>query len=162
MRCLSRHVCLLLTLMSVGCAPGGADLPVPTPSAERFVREVYPVLLRDCGFPQCHGSVDRAFQVFGPGRTRLLQVPNAEPAEDIFAPVTSLELQVSYERARSMLTRTDGQHDYFLLRKPLDVGAGGTTHAARQGLTQNVYATREEPAWQLLQAWALESGTGLP
>lgn len=161
MRRSCRHVCLLLTL-SLGCAPGGSELPIPTPDTARFVSEVYPVLLRDCGFPACHGRVERAFQVFGPGRSRLPSPPSADVADDIFAPTTSLELQVSYERARSMLTRMDSQQDYILLRKPLDRSAGGTTHASREGLERNVYATREDPAWQLLQGWALEAGTELP
>jgi len=70
------------------------------PAVDRvvFEAEVYPILLRDCGFPACHGDTDRFFRVHGPGRTRLdtSTLPYAAPTDE--------ELEATFDRARSMLS----------------------------------------------------------
>ena len=78
-----------------------------------IVRDVYPVLLRDCAFSECHGSEERFFRIYGPGRARLL--PDAVPDD----PPTQDELILSYDRARSMLAGPTYE-DALLLRKPLE------------------------------------------
>ena len=59
-----------LALTLAGCAFDAPADP-PAPSAVVFENEVYPILLRDCGFPDCHGSRERFFRVFGPNRMRM-------------------------------------------------------------------------------------------
>src|ERR1700755_2646142 len=46
-----------------------------------FTNDVIPVLLRDCGFQACHGSPERFFRVWGPGRTRY-PVPGTTTCKD--------------------------------------------------------------------------------
>ena len=124
------------------------ELSVATPNRMQFDQEVYPVLLRDCAFHACHGSSERFFQVFGPGRGRL--APETQPLD----PATALELTHSYERARSMLNTT-ALRDSLLLRKPLAVSAGGTGHEGADDLGRNVYQSTLEPGYVALARWVL-------
>lgn len=141
------------------CVQGEHEVFASAPNTLRFANEVYPILLRDCGFPQCHGDVRRPLLIVGPGRTRLDPRPAEVDPADVLYPVQSAELQLSYERTRSMLTRLSTQEDYLLLRKPLGKRGGGVRHGGVDTLGQDVYRSRDDPAWQTLQAWALEAGT---
>jgi hypothetical protein len=118
---------------------------LPTPDTQSFELNVYPVLLRDCGFPTCHGNPERFFRVFGPGRTRIL------PREQLplFAPATAAELTATYDRARSMLVTEDGIDNSMLLQKPLEAHHGGTDEWGN-----NVYLSAADPSYQILRAWA--------
>jgi hypothetical protein len=114
-----------------------------------FQSEVYPVLMRDCGFNDCHGGTDRFFRVFGPGRVRI------DPMLDSETAATPLELQVSYERARSMLTSENGSvTSSLLLTKPLSAKAGGSGHRGVDDYGRNVYQSKEDPSYQVLLHWA--------
>lgn len=124
-------------------------MEVPAPDVAQFALEAYPVLLRDCGFPACHGAPDRFFRIYGPGRTRLL--PDTPP----FAPATADELSQSYARARSMLASQTSVLDAPLLRKPLARAAGGAKHRGDDKWGQNVYASTEDPGYVAVRTWAL-------
>ncbi len=101
------------------------------------------MLLRDCGFPACHGNPSRFFRVFGPGRTRY------EPDTALFAPATAEELELTYYRARSMLTHEGSIEQATLLRKPLYAG-----HKGVDAWGVNVYQSRRDPGYATLAAWA--------
>lgn len=165
-------VAVSFALVLGGCAQDSVDITALTPDQAVFREQVYPIILRDCGFPQCHGSSQRFYQVFGPGRVRIGAPPEGyEPNDVRFVcdPMTHAgcdtqmtEVLVTYERTRSMLTRTSTQEDFLLLRKALEVGAGGAGHKGTDRLGRNVYQSREDPSWKTLQAWALASMTGSP
>lgn len=124
-----------------------AEAPVvPAPSRAIFARDVYPILLRDCGFAGCHGDPLRSFHVFGPGRLRL------DPDMDLLDPPTDDELSASYERTRAMLLRPAGEDEALLIRKP---GPGGG-HEGVDRYGHNVYLGREDPALVAIAAWAAE------
>lgn len=131
-----------------GCSVEGKRLSVPAPEASDFETKVYPVLQRDCGFPECHGSPKRFFRVFGPGRTRL------RPETPLFADPTPEELMQSYDRARSMLANTGDLDLSLLLRKPLDKSAGGARHEGRDNWSRNIYTSTDAPGYQVLINWA--------
>ena len=123
---------------------------VPEANFELFRSQAYPVLMSDCGFNECHGAPQRFFQIFGPGRTRLLSTTKPD------APVTVSELQVSFDRTRSLLA-TEGNASVttsLLLRKPLEAAAGGVGHRGVDDFGRNVYATAEAPGYQALLRWA--------
>lgn len=143
--------------VAIGCAPDVVEVSALHPDEQAFVRDVYPIVLRDCGFPECHGSTQRFYQVFGPGRVRLGPAPVDVQAPDVLYPVQQQELIVTYERTRSMLTRTSGQADFLLLRKPLEVAAGGAGHLGTDRLGRNVYQSKQDPSWLTLKAWAESS-----
>ncbi|HKP62585.1 MAG TPA: hypothetical protein VJV78_37880 [Polyangiales bacterium] len=125
---------------------------VPSPDGQEFAREVYPVLLRDCGSTTaCHGASQRPFRVVGPGRARLS--PQQEPLD----PATPQEILESYKRARAML-EPDSADLPLLLRKPLD--DGGVRHGGRDAFGRNVYASRREPNYRILERWAQGAATG--
>ncbi len=138
-----------------GCATNGADSAIP-PSPDRcaFERDVYPVLLRDCGFPACHGSAARAFRIHGPGRARL------EVEQDPFAPATAEEIDAAYERVRSMLALSPTPEASLLLRKPLETAAGGTTHLGVDAYGRNVYLATDDPSYVAILSWARGAAEG--
>jgi hypothetical protein len=126
-----------------GCLPD-AQPSVPGPDFEQFRTEVYPILLRDCGFNACHGDPDRYYQVFGPGRMRL------DEEMDLFLPATEEEIEISYERARAMLLARGDVLASPLLRKPVEGGG----HAGLDAEGRNVYPGHQDAAFTTLVEWA--------
>lgn len=159
----------IATLLAAGCAQDVVEITGMPLQDQAFQDTVYPIILRDCGFPECHGSDQRFYQIFGPGRVRIPPVPgdpdyvepapNEVPSNDVLYPARAKELRVTYERTLSMLTRTSTQQDFLLLRKPLEVAAGGAGHLGTDRLGRNVYLSQQDPSWQALKAWA-ESNAG--
>ena len=145
---MSLFATLLVALLLGACAPDPTSFKLVEPSVERFRVEAYPVLLRDCGFPGCHGAMDRFFRVFGPGRTRL--AAGADPSD----PASAEEIQHSYDRARSMIDPSQPAYS-LLLRKPLASSAGGAGHKGDDSLGRNVYLSSADPNFQVLRAWVL-------
>lgn len=139
---------LFLSLALVGC--GGESPIAQPPDVDRavFEAEVYPILLRDCGFAACHGDRDRFFRVFGPGRTRL------EAGTTLYAAPTTEEIDASFDRARSMLAAVSDPRQALLLRKPLESSVGGAAHMGLDALGRNVYASEDDPSWRTLARWA--------
>lgn len=135
---------LSLSVGLVTCEAPPTELPGP--SYTQFRDQVYPVLLRDCGFVQCHGDDARFFALFGPGRTRL------DAATDIFDPATKDELEFAYQSARGMLTSDRGVYASPLLSKPLE----GHSHGGLDNFGRNVWH-EDDPAWQTLAQWAAEA-----
>jgi hypothetical protein len=137
----------LLGALCVGCANVDPEPPLATPDRNVFDSQVWPILVRDCGFGACHGSEPRFFRVVGPGHERL------DMTTRITDPATDAELQFSYDRARSMLN-ADEPSQSTLLRKPLEVAAGGSGHAGTDSFGRNVYRNAGDPNFQVLVHWA--------
>lgn len=147
-----RVACGAALFLLIACGSEPPPLTVSTPDRVRFDQEVYPVLLRDCGFNDCHGSSERFFQVLGPGRARLPFV--MDPLE----PARPEELAYSYERARGMIDASAPERS-LLLRKPLSTSAGGAGHQGTDQLGRNVYQTKTEPGYAAIAAWVLAQPT---
>jgi hypothetical protein len=139
--------CVLLA----GCGDEVWNGQAPAPDAQAFATLVYPVMLRDCAFNDCHGGPARFLQVFGPGRTRL--DPMSKPED----PPTDMEIAVSYQRALSMLVVEAGEPltEAELLKKPLERKAGGVAHKGVDARGRNVYQTKQDPSYQVPVQWAL-------
>ena len=122
---------------------------VETPDQQVFEDEVYPILLRDCAFSECHGAERRFLRVVGPGRSRLEGSPS-DPE------LLRSERLLSYERTRSMLTTDPGQPltESLLFRKPLDVRAGGAAHEGVDVFGRDPFQTSADPRYQTILAWA--------
>jgi hypothetical protein len=135
------------------CAACGGDAsmtpPPPIPDRALFDTAIYPLLLRDCGFSECHGAEQRFFQVFGPGRSRL----EGHPTDPDLGP---RERQLSYDRARSMLVAATGGSIFEspLLTKPLEVKAGGASHQGVDRFGRNLFQTTQDPRYLALWQWA--------
>lgn len=146
----------LACLLLLGCAEEKGPLEVPQPDRMLFDTQIYPLLLRDCGFHACHGSHERFFQVFGPGHGRLN--PLTRPPE----PPTPEELLHSYQRARAMIDR-EKPDESLLLVKPLSIAAGGVGHEGVDEYGREVYESKLDPTFNLLQRWARgELRSGVP
>ncbi len=146
LHCFSLWVWLLLSLCA--CASEPTRLELPNPELASFAETAYPILLRDCGFPACHGNTDRFFRLFGPGRTRL----DPEAASDEKA--SEAEVRESFSRAVSMLVHEGKLRDSLLLRKPLDTAAGGAGHEGEDWWGRNVYFSKDDPSYVELVRWA--------
>jgi hypothetical protein len=152
---------LLWVMTALGCASGQSKEysgPLPQPDGEQFVKQVYPVLLRDCAHVGCHGLPERFFQLYGPGRARLPAQQPTDGGVDYTEPASLAEVTHSYQRALSMIASADQVEDSLLLRKPLEAQAGGQGHKGVDDLGRNVYASKQDPSWQLLLAWAKSRG----
>jgi hypothetical protein len=130
---------------------------VPAPDRALFDTTIYPLLLRDCGFSECHGAEYRFFQVFGPGRAHL-----AGHASD--PDLGPRERQLSYDRARSMLVPTGGGsiQESPLLTKPLELSAGGASHRGVDHFGRNLFQTVSDPRYVALWQWALSRAPQTP
>jgi hypothetical protein len=125
---------------------------MPQPDGAMFVAEVYPILLRNCAFSTCHAVPERFLQVYGPGRKRL------DPTINYDDDMTLAEVVYSYDRARSMLATTAEPTESLLLRKPLELAAGGQGHFGVDGFGRNVFQSRDDADYQVLLSWAQSSG----
>jgi hypothetical protein len=142
---------VLLLVITSACSADQIGASLPEPDGDAFARDVYPVLLRDCGSPTCHGASARFFHLVGPGRTRLSE------EQDPLDPVTPQEILESYRRTRAMLER-DSDELPLLLRKPLDQSVGGASHGGRDLYGRNVYRSREDPSYLVIARWATNGG----
>jgi len=137
----------LLALLA-GCV--GAPGPAGPPDVDQATFEalVYPILVRDCAFPACHGQAGRFLRVHGPGRSRLSE----ETA--LSAPATDEEMTLAFERTRSMLASAESPEASLLLRKPLELDQGGAPHMGVDRFGRDVFADTLDPAYLALLQWA--------
>lgn len=146
-----RVFCSLASVLLAACPPEQATpAALVAPDQAAFERVVYPILMRDCAFNECHGGALRPFRVVGPGRARL----DGSPSDP---DLVRREKQLSYERARSMLQLEPGQtlFDARLLQKPLDLHAGGDRHGGIDRLGRDVFTSRKDERYRTLLYWAL-------
>jgi hypothetical protein len=146
---------LALVALLLGCASTVEQRGPAERDRAAFDANVWPVLVRDCGFSECHGSTERFFRVVGPGHERL------DPAMATTVPVTEAELQFSYDRARSMIDANDPPMSP-LLRKPLEVAAGGAGHEGTDNFGRDVYANVNHPSFRVLADWVLSAPLAMP
>ncbi|MDH5671890.1 MAG: hypothetical protein OEZ06_07045 [Myxococcales bacterium] len=121
----------------------------------QFQREVYPVLLRDCGFPSCHGDRGRFFRVYGPGRVRL---PGETETPGALDQPTGAEISTTHSLARSMIDE-NALDSSPLLRKPLAVEAGGAGHFGVDPYDRDIYRTDQDSGYQALARWVFSGET---
>jgi hypothetical protein len=141
----------LLLLACVACGSSAQKAAPARREFQQFQREVYPVMLRDCGFPACHGAPKRFFRVWGPGRTRMPGMKGTPAALDL---PTVDEISSTYSLALSMIDDSDPAHS-MLLRKPLAVAAGGAGHLGVDKHGRDVYRTTQDTGYVAIARWVL-------
>jgi hypothetical protein len=137
---------IALGLTCVGCQKSSDGWKLAQRSFPQFQSEVFPVLLRDCAFSTCHGSPQRFFRVWGPGRARIS--PMSREFDRLTADETSSNLQL----ALSMID-TQNPSRSLLLRKPLAVEAGGSAHRGADKFGRNVYRTVNDAGYLAISRW---------
>jgi hypothetical protein len=153
---------LILALAAVGCSednPRVGRAAIASRSDNDFTNLVLPVMLRDCGFQACHGSSERFFRVFGPGRTRIddgktrcLDSDGAPPCP--YDQVSGTERDTSWYLAESMIDPVHPANS-LLLTKPLAVAAGGADHEGVDKYGRNVYRTPDDDGYKTIARWVL-------
>ena len=145
-------------LLSAACAEQPQKAEFARRSFPQFQDEVYPVLLRDCAFPACHGDSKRFFRIWGPGRVRL---PGAMSTPEAFDLPTIAELSATQSFALSMIdTRAPASSP--LLRKPLAVEAGGAGHFGVDRYGRDIYRTKQDSGYLVLRSWVLAAQPAAP
>lgn len=135
--------------IAAGCSPPRGSGKVAKREFQEFQRDVYPVLLRDCAFSNCHGDPKRFFRVFGPGRRRL---PGKEGTPEAFDLPTVGEIATTYQLALSMIDEADPGHSR-VLQKPLAIAAGGIGHEGVDKYGRDVYRTAQDNGYVVLARW---------
>lgn len=143
-----RLVAGLGTALMLGACEEAVGPWEPAEAEFRDFQRVYPVLMRDCGFHTCHGSTERFFRIYGPGRARLDEDTLA------FDPLTGDEASASFLSALSFIDAQRPEQSP-LLKKPLSVAAGGAGHEGVDPFGRNVYRTREDSGYRAIEAWVL-------
>lgn len=147
------HASLLLVVLArvlTGCAEEQPKAVSARRAFAPFAAEVYEVLLRDCGFPNCHGAPERFFRVYGPGRTRLPGSSGMLP--EPFDTPTVEEQSLTFQLALSMINEHE-LADSPLLRKPLAVEAGGYGHLGVDDYGRDVYRTTQDTGYVKIARW---------
>jgi hypothetical protein len=119
---------------------------VPALDRQAFEQYVEPELMGSCGFSRCHGAEGRPLRIFALAGTRV------SPSLSSNNPLTPEEHLANYQRAVSLAAATAAELP-DLLRKPLQLEAGGSGHGGVDRFGQNVFASREDPRWTLLDDW---------
>jgi hypothetical protein len=159
-----RSTLLVVLAVSMSVSTLGCADPIDKPVAARrlfaqFRTEVYPVLLRDCGFPGCHGEPERFLRVLGPGRNRLPNDDGTLP--EPFDLPTAKEQELTFQLALSMIDESQLE-DSLLLRKPLAVEAGGYGHLGGDRYGRNVYRTTQDPGYVAIARWVFSPPPMMP
>lgn len=156
--------CALLSGVASGsCSSANPEDGWQAPNANDnlFRTEVYPVLLRDCAFHTCHGSEQRFFRVWGPGRVRLggRSAFDCLPGDEkVMQPDGSSqcrskdEVDASFDNAISFIDGKDPARS-IILRKPLATEAGGMGHLGVDKFGRNLYRTTDSPGYLTLSRW---------
>lgn len=143
-------LCLgVISILAMGCEGPSGTIEVERHNRALFNDEVYPVLLRDCAFPACHGSEERIFRVYGPGRVRL---STTEQQASPFDRATTTEIGRTFELAMAHRNADDPEQS-LILRKPLAVEAGGTGHYGVDRFGRDVYRTAQDSGYRILEGW---------
>jgi hypothetical protein len=155
---MKRSFLLLGLLVTAACSSDTDGFELAVPMRPQFESEVHPVLLRDCGFPTCHGSPERQFRVWGPGRVRL------DPTAPLFDPLvdamgrmvkqqaSNAETTATLDSATGFIDARDPRRS-LLLRKPLATEAGGTGHLGVDRFGRNVYSSMDSEGYLVLSRW---------
>lgn len=150
---MSRRLQLVTLLLALaGCSEPLQKGKAAERDLNHFTGYVMPVLLRDCGFQACHGSQERFFRVFGPGRTRYIPPDPTIPPRGPLEPLSGYERDYTMQLALSMIDEEDPARS-MLLRKPLAVEAGGASHEGIDKYGRNVYRTPDDEGYLEIARW---------
>ena len=147
-------VALCLSPMWFACSDYEGTGPYAAPPGamyDIFIAEggPYEVLLRDCAFIACHGAEERFFQIYGPGRRRLV------PEKDLFDPTDINEAGPVLSNAKEFIDPEDPARS-MLLRKPLAISAGGTGHGGVDVFGRDVYPSDNADGYRILARWVAQ------
>lgn len=138
------RVLFVLTLgaLAFPCAPNPPPTQIPVLDVGYFAAKVEPELLKSCAYGGCHGAPNRPLRIFSLGSSRL----------ESGGCLTPVEHTENYVRALAAAAPVSaGLPD--LLRKPLQLEAGGSGHGGVDAFGRNVYASKDDEGYRTLEAW---------
>jgi len=140
----------VLFVALVGCQPGLRDeAPFSSSLDEAYFRcRVQPILTKSCAAFACHGDVKRYYHLFARNRLRM---GGTEATRN--AAMKPEERGANYDATRAIVD-LDARDESLLLKKPLDVSAGGYYHGGATRYDKgDVFATTEDPDYVILEKW---------
>lgn len=127
------------------CASAPPTTSVPALDYPVFKQQVETELMGSCGFSNCHGAAARPMRIFALAGNRIRPgLPTQELTEE--------EHRANYDRVRSYAAKTSAELP-DLLRKPLQVEQGGSGHTGVDRFGRNIYGSKADPRWVLLDDW---------
>ncbi len=141
---------LSLIIVALAACSGSLDQPRTPVTLDRpyFTCKVQPVLTKYCAQLACHGDAGRFFRLYARNR---LRDGGDEREREIALRTTERDHNFA---AASALVDPDHPEDSLLLRKPLEQRAGGAFHVGATLFARgNVFATRDDPDFQILEHW---------
>jgi hypothetical protein len=118
--------------------------PFPKLSYACFVQNVEPELQQSCAFRTCHGKDTRPLHLYSMAGERGPNPGDFQLSDD--------EHRANYQRA-IVYANTTSSNLPDLLRKPLQLEAGGAGHGGVDRFGHNVYGSQTEPGWLALSSW---------
>ena len=128
------------------CGSPPPPTSVPALDYPAFTALVEPELLGSCAFSNCHGAKDRPMRLYAPAGNRIRK---GLPAQDGLG---EDEHRANYDRVRAYAAATSAELP-DLLRKPLQLEAGGAGHTGVDRYGKNVYPSKADLRWRMLEAW---------
>ena len=144
-------LCAVVGLAGAGCQAGLTDdAPLNKDLDEAYFRcNVQPILSKNCSMFACHGTPDRYFRLYA--RNRLRYGIADESKRNSF--LNASERQLNYNAARAFIDLNVVDNS-LLLKKPLELDAGGYYHGATKLGTSNVFPHIDDSEYKILVKWA--------
>ncbi len=137
---------LALGMLAFPCAAPPPQTQLPALDRAYFENVVEPELLASCAYNSCHGAPARPMRVYSLAGLRI------DPALTSNQPLTADEHEANFVRASASAAPISAPLP-DLLRKPLQLESGGAGHGGVDHFGQNIYATKADPRWKVLEAW---------
>lgn len=127
-----------------GTPPPSTQIPVLDQAA--FEAQVEPELLASCAYSGCHGAPLRPMRLFSPAGERIAMGLTSN------TPLTQEEHRANFIAASAVAAPSSAPLP-DLLRKPLQEEAGGAGHGGVDRYGRNIYATKDDARWRVLEQW---------
>lgn len=138
-----------VVLVAASALPCGTPPPstqIPSLDQAAFEANVEPELLASCAYSGCHGAPLRPLRLFSPAGERIAMGLTSN------TPLTQEEHRANFIAASAVAAPSSAPLP-DLLRKPLQEEAGGAGHGGVDRYGRNLYATRDDPRWRVLERW---------
>ena len=132
-----------------GCEKGLTDAAPPPPLDEAFFRcHVQPILSKNCATFSCHGTPERYFRLYARNRLRLGIASEAQRNSKMNAD----ERKHNFDAARAFID-VDHAEDSLILKKPVEMDAGGWYHGATKLGTSNIWPNVNQTEYRTIYKW---------
>lgn len=147
----------LALLLGGGCKKLDGSAPFAPLDRPFFDCKVQSVVTKLCSGFACHGDAARYYTVFARNRLRF-----GGTEDDRGATMKQIERDFDFNAARIYVDLEDRANSQLLM-KPLEEAAGGSFHRGAEIFAKgDVFASRDDPDFKVLQDWIVNGATEQP